>query len=133
MADTYNDTLGDFAVTGPRRPTLRVVVGAMIALAAVGFYLGLNTADHTTRLPGDTRGSNAATGPDFSGAKVAVALAPIAEPPPPPAPEPVETVAEAPVAAAPTVITPVAPVVEAPPPAAAPAPTPPPPSLEGLF
>jgi len=134
MADTYDDTLGDSGVATPPRQALTVAIVVMAVVAAIGFYLGLNTADHRTRLPGDTSTAGVATGVDFSRARVAVALqdkdlapAPVAAPPL------VQAPTAAPVVEAPVAQAPAAPVVEAPPPPAPAAPAAAPPSLDGLF
>ncbi len=134
MADTYDDSLGDSGVATPPRQALTVAIAVMAVIAAIGFYMGLNTADHRTRLPGDTSSAGVGTGVDFSRARVAVALqdkdiapTPIAAPPP------VQAQTAAPVAVAPIAEAPAAPAVEAPPPPAPAAPAAAPPSLDGLF
>jgi hypothetical protein len=43
--DSLDDALGDTAVATPSQRVLPVAVGAMIILAAIGFYMGLNSGD----------------------------------------------------------------------------------------
>lgn len=111
------------AVEIPSAKLLPVVVGAIAALAIVGFVLGLEAADDGVRAP--VTGADLENAAALAGAPMAspIVLNPADEAPPPPA-EPEETVeveaVEAP--AAPPEAPPPAPIVAAPPVEAAPPP-----------